>query len=491
MKRTGALLLCLFLLGSTTVVVGQEPVEPSATQSEPFPLERYTLPNGLRVWHQPRLDSESVATLLVIGVGSRHETLSNSGISHFVEHMLFTGTERWTEEEIKDVIARRGGRWNGWTSTESTTYFAHVAAQDLEIALDWLSELVFHASFPEDKVDKEREVIFQERSGRYGWLINTLDSLGFGYDLHLGVRRALFPGGNLDLAISGQDASLDSLDRLSLVDYYRQHYTTENALLIVVGNVTPEQLLDRSTHYFGNLEQGGLPPRPSAPAQPSEGPHRVVVRGPMPTNQVSLITGARTVGRAHPARWALLVLAEFLDKALTEEIRYQRGLVYRLGAFNSYFDDAGYFGISTTSAAGNQEAILETIERHLEAVRRGEIDPEALADAKASLKGRWALSMEDNVERASWLAQWAFVLSEDETIPDRQASIDAVTPEDLSRVVASYFTPRLRYVGLHQPVATVASGTRAVGGVILLVAAIWVAGRLRRRARARSRATES
>jgi predicted Zn-dependent peptidase len=454
-------------------------------QSEPFPLHRYTLPNGLRIWVQPRPDSESVATLLVISAGSRTETRANSGVSHFVEHMLFTGTERWSEEEIKDIIARRGGNWNGWTGTERTTYFAHVAAQDLDVALDWLAELVFRPTFPADKVDKERQVIFQERSGRYGWLINTLDALGFGYDLHLDLRGVLFPGSSLDQTILGGDASLDSLDRAALWDYYQERYTTDNAVLIVVGNVTPEQVVARAGQYFGGVDNRGAPAPPDTPPLPDQGPHHVVVRGPMLTDQLSLLIGARTVGRTHPDRWALQVLAELLDRELMEEIRYQRGLVYRVGAYNTYFNDAGYFTISSTSDPEHQEAIQSTIEEHLERIRAGEVSAEAVAEAKTTLKGRWALSMEDNVDRAGWLAQWAPVLAEDALVPDFQAAIDAVTPEDVSRVVVTYFTPERSYFGLHRPVATVASTARAVGAVILLVVVIWGARRLWRRARAR------
>ncbi|NIV34757.1 MAG: hypothetical protein GWN58_36455, partial [Anaerolineae bacterium] len=182
-------------------------------QNEPFPLYRRTLPNGLQVWVQPRSDSESVTALLVLRAGSRYEVLSNSGVSHFVEHMVFAGTERWTEQEIKDVIRRRGGRWNGWTGPETTTYFAQVAAGDFDIALDWLAEVVFHPTFPADKVDTERQIIFQERMGRYGWLINLLDDLGFGYELDRDIRRALFPDSSIGQRVAGEDASLDKLDR--------------------------------------------------------------------------------------------------------------------------------------------------------------------------------------------------------------------------------------------------------------------------------------
>jgi predicted Zn-dependent peptidase len=180
MKQAALFLLFLLPLLATAKVAAQ--------QSEPFPLQRHTLPNGLRVWCQPRPDSESVVALLVIRAGSRYEDLSNNGVSHYVEHMLFTGTERWTEEEIKEIIRRRGGHWNGWTGEERTTYFAHVSAQDVDIALDWLTEVVFHPTFPADKVDKERQVIFQERWGRYGWLINTLELLST--PLYAGKRGA-------------------------------------------------------------------------------------------------------------------------------------------------------------------------------------------------------------------------------------------------------------------------------------------------------------
>jgi predicted Zn-dependent peptidase len=451
-------------------------------QDDPFPLYRTTLANGLRVWCQPRPDSESVAALLVLEAGSRHETAADNGVSHFVEHMLFTGTERWSEEEIKDVLTRRGGRWNGWTGTEQTTYFAHVAAGDLGIALDWLAELVFHATFPADKVDKERQVIFQERWGRYGWLINTLDALGFGYELDRDVRRALFPGSSLGLRIVGEDASLERLDRAALLDYYQRHYTPANAVLIVVGGVTAEQVLDGAKGCFGDLKGERRPAEPDPPTLPATGPQQIVVRGPMPTAQVTLMVGARTVGHNHADRWALEVLAELLDKDLSEEIRYRRGLVYGLGEYNVPFADAGYFNIYTTADRQDREAIQQIIGQHLDRLRQGEVRAEAISEAKAALQGRWALTMEDNVERATWLAQWPAVLAGDEPVPDYRASIAAVTTEDVSRVVGIYFVPQRSYVGLHQPVVTVASGARLVGAALALGLGLWGVRRFRRRA---------
>jgi predicted Zn-dependent peptidase len=484
------LALCLALLLAPASTLAQAGSDPSMVEQPP-PLQQATLANGLRLWIQPRPSSESVAALLVLRAGSRYETEGNNGVSHYVEHMVFTGTRRWNEAEIKNVITRRGGHWNGWTGTETTTYYANVAAEDLDVALDWLSEVVFHPTFPLDKVDKEREVIFQERWGRYGWLINTLDDLGFGYELDRDIHRALFPGSSLGLRIVGEDASLDSLDREGLLDYYRSHYAPANAVLIVVGNVTPERVMELAQKAMGELEPGAATPPAPPPILPQSGPQQVAVRGPWFTDQVTLMLGARTAGRAHPDRWPLAVLAEVLDKELTEEIRYRRGLVYSLSAHNSFYDDTGYFAVSTQSRRGSVDAIRREVESSLDRVRRGEIDPQAVAEAKTALKGRRALAMEDNVGRAAWLAQWVFVLADDEPVPDYQAAIDAVAPQDLARVVNAYFTPQRSFAGVHDPVLTVASGARLAGALLGLGLGAWGLYRLRRSRKRRTAAAAS
>ena len=484
MKSLLAFALCLPLLSGATAAA-QEPVSEPPDQAGPFPLTRYTLSNGLRLWVQPRADSQSVAAVLVLDAGSRYEAPANNGVSHFVEHMVFTGTERWSEEEIKQAITRRGGQWNGQTGSESTTYWANVAASDLDVALDWLAQIVFHPTFPADKVDKERQVIFQEKWGRYGWIINTLDSLGFGSELDRDVHRVLFPDSSLGLRVVGEDASLDSLDREALLSYYRSHYTPDNTALIVAGGVTPEQVLASVQGLFGEIEAAGRPAAPETPRLPDSGPQRVTVRGPWPTNQVRLMVGARTVGRLHPDRAALQVLAEVLSTELTEEIRYRQGLVYGLSAYNAFFEDAGYLAVSTTSGGGSTQTIQDAAEAYIEQIGQGQVDAELVAQAKAALEGRWALAMEDNVQRAFWLAGWSAALSAGDPLPDFRASIEAVTPEDLSRVVAAYWTPERRFVGLHLPVVTVGSGVRLAAGGLALVAGVWLARRLRRRGKRR------
>jgi predicted Zn-dependent peptidase len=490
MQTTNGVLLSLALLASLTVAAtrataqAQKPAKP-LTQEEPFPLYRTTLPNGLGVWVQPRVDSPSVAALLVVKAGARYETQAKNGISHFLEHMLFTGTERWTESQVKEVIARRGGRYNGRTGLEHSYYYAHLPAEDVDVAIDWLAQIVFHPTISADKVDKERQVIFQERLGRYGWLINTLESLGFGYELDRSVRRSLFPGTGLALRVDGEDDSLEGLDRDALFEYYREYYTPENATLIVVGGVTPQEVEVSAAQRFGDLAPGGQPPAPKAPLPAAGGPHAVVVRGPWPTDQSTVMIGARSVGRIHSDRPVLDVLGAYLDTVLTEEIRDQQGLVYGLWAGNVAFDDAGYFVVSTRVEGKNREAIIDTIRTHLAQVQQGQVDASKVDEAKIALKGLWALDLENNLRRAEWLAKWPTVLDGSQAVPNYAATVEAVTPEDLSRVARTYFTPEGSYVGQHRPVLTVMSGARLAAVVLAMGTAALAGRRLWRRTKNR------
>jgi predicted Zn-dependent peptidase len=439
-------------------------------QEQPLELRRLTLDNGLSVWHQPRPDSKSVAVFLMAHVGERNENTSNNGITHYLEHMLFTGTEKWDEHEISEAIDKRGGYSGSWSSIEYTAYFAEIASQDFDIAMEWISQVVFHATLPEDKVEKERNVVFQEKWGKYGWIINTGHSLmerfGFGWNLWRTVEQFAYPNSSLAQRFFWEDDGLAGIDRDALLTYYRTYYVPGNTTLLIMGNVTPEQISAATQRYFADIPEGVVPARPKTPTEPQAGPYHAVIRGPVSTNQVRIRMGARTVGKAHPDRWALDVLGEMLDTSLSQEIRHKRGLVSHLWAYNIAYSDAGRFEIGTRSEGGKQEEIRQIIESHLDAIRRGDIDPEKLADAKTTLKGRWALNMENNFERFFWLNDWPMSLTSEEPVPDCIAEVDAVTPEDLTRVLDTYFTPERSYTVMHVPILTVYRGAWLGGGFL-------------------------
>jgi predicted Zn-dependent peptidase len=441
-------------------------------------MHLHILPNGLRVWFQPNPSSKSVVALVVLRSGLRYEDRSNNGLAHFVEHMVFSGTARWSAEDLREQITRRGGRINAWTGLERTTFFTHVTAGDLALALQWLVQVVFHPTFPVERLGPERQIIFQEMRGNRGWLLRRARQLSFGGELSRKVRQALFPSPSFGMRVLGEEASLKRIDRDALIDYHRHYYVPANAVLVVVGGIALEELLREVEGNFGELAREDGPALPTCPPLPHTGPQRVVVRAPMFADRIRVRMGARTVGRTHPDRWPLEVLAHLFRRSVKQELRFRRGLVYGLRCYNVFYDDAGFFTIATTSDRCHQERILEVMENHLERFRKGEIEPKRVHQAQAFIKGRWALAMESNAKQAMWLARWASALPVNETPPDSLSSLDTVSPQDLSRVVHLYFTPQRRYLGLHLPVVTAVGAARTTASLAGAGLVLWSVRRL-------------
>ncbi len=445
-------------------------------------LHRSTLPNGLRVWIESRPQVESITALLVVNVGSRYETPANNGISHFVEHLVFDGTEKWpTEEAVIDAITHRGGEWNGWTSDETTIYFVQLARSDVALAVEWLSQIVFAPTFPADKIDKERNIIFQEKSGRYSRWLNVLEALGLGYDLDRQVRLAMFPGSALSLRTIGEDAALDRLTRDALIAYHQTHYVPGNCVLILTGSITAAEGEALAHRDLGAVPARSVPARPPLPPLPKRGPQQVTVRGPRATAESRFLIGLRTIAWAHPDRWALEVLAQILDEALHKAIRVQRGLAYDVHAFTDYFTDTGYFAVATQFESRQRALVRRLIDDGFDQIKRGQFTAEQVRHAQAALIGRHTLALEDNLKRAEWLARWASV--DDQAPPDYAAAIQAVTVAEVQRVFQTYFTPQRRFVGVHQPIVTALRAFRWAGMTASWGLLMWGLSRLRQRIR--------
>jgi predicted Zn-dependent peptidase len=455
--------------------------QPHLREEGTFDLHRAGLPNGLRVWVKPRPGTATVALLLQVPVGSRHETKTNNGISHFLEHMVFTGTAKWSEQEVMEVIRRRGGEVNARTAAEDTVYWLNLKADDLDLGLEWLAEVVFRSQLAEDKFQKERQVIIQEKGGEIGafeTFEEWIEDLGLGWNVFRAVRQRLFPRSSLLLPVIGYDGSLRRITYPQLKAFYGQHYVPNNATLIVVGDVQAGDVLARAAQYFGSFPAGEPPPRPTAPPPPVGG-FNLRLRGPNVNNQGQLLLGAPLPGLNHPDRWALSVLSEILDMRLTRDIRFQRGLVYGIDVYPALYTDAGHFVVYTTADSGKFDEILREVENQLGAAMRGELDLAAVEEAKTALRGRWLLGIESNADLAWWLTEMSLFIPDDQPVPDVFAELDAVTPEAVARVAREYLAPAKRYRAIHRPGLTPASfANPAVVGLALGLGA-WLIARRR------------
>ncbi len=451
-----------------------------------FDLRRTRLDNGLRVWVKPRPGTATVVLLLQVPVGSRNETEANNGISHFLEHMLFTGTERWSEEEVVEIIRRRGGESNARTAREDTIFWLHLKSDDLDLGLDWLSEVIFRPRLEAQKFHKERQVIIQEKGGEIGALEQVgdwIEDLGLGWNVFRAVRHRLYPKSSLLLPVIGVDRSLRRITYEQLLAHYRLHYVPNNMTLIAVGDVDAEQLLAHAAQRLGGFAAGPLPPRPvTPPATP--GGFDLKLRGPNLNEQGQILLGAPVPGLNHPDRWALGVLAEILDTSLTQDIRFKRGLVYGIEVYPAQYSDVGHFVVYTTADSARFDEIIAEVERRLDEAIRGELEPKVVAEARSAIRGRLLLGLETNADLGWWLADLSLFLADDQPVPDMFAAVEAVTAADVARVAREYLSPEKRYRAIHRPGLTPAAlrGPALVGaGLALAGAGVWLARRARGR----------
>ena len=455
------------------------------TETGPFALRRSRLANGLRLWVKPRPGNATVLLLLQVPVGARHETKDNNGLSHFVEHMLFTGTQRWSEQEVGEVIRRRGGEANARTAMEDTVFWLHLQSQDLELGLEWLAEVLFRPLLNEEKFHKERQVIIQEKGGEIGAfeaIGDWIEDHGLGWNVFRAVRHQLYPKSSLLLPVIGDDRSLRRITYTQLTDFYRQHYLPNNMSLIVVGDVDAGRVQALVEQQLGEFPSGDLPAPPVTPPAPEGGFH-LRLRGPNLNDQGQVLLGAPLPGMSHPDRWPLSVLAEILDTVLTQDIRFKRGLAYGIDVYAAMHTDVGHFVVYTTSDSAKFGEILAEVEARLDQAIRGEFEGNAVDEAKAALRGRLLLGMENNIDIGWWLAEMSLYTPEDQPVPDMFAALEAITAADVARVARHYLSPEKRYRAIHRPGLTPRAVARpALLGAGLAAAGLgaWLAARRRR-----------
>lgn len=409
-----------------------------------------TLANGLRIWGETRPHSATLAAHLVVGAGSRHAARGQAGLPHFVEHLLFSGTERWPEARLHAILQDKGGEFGGWTGLDMAGYWVQIPQRRLALALKWLAQLVFHPSFPEHKLAKERQAIASERSLLDPQLLRILRRLRLTEELDLAIDARLFGYDPADAL--GDDAHIGGFTRAELVDFHWQRYTPANAGLVIVGNVAQEQVAALAERYFGDLAARTAPPTP--PPKYPVGPHTVAVHGPTEHHQVTLALGARTVGCTHADRWPLELLEDILSQRLLAELRFRRGLTYTPWAYNVFHRASGYFAAEVTVADRHEEWARDTLQGEIEEIAQGKgtLSHRAVRQAAQRVWANWGANDENNFARSETLADLILDWPADQPPPDIAAALAAVTPADITRVVRTYFVPERRFVGRHSPI---------------------------------------
>ena len=396
--------------------------------------QKTTLPNGLRVVTSEVPHARSVSTSIFVSAGSRHEPFDIQGISHYIEHMLFKGTERRpTSKEVSEEIENIGGIFNAESGKEVTVFWNKVAAHHFPIALDVLADLILHSRFVPDDVEKERKVITEE--------ISTLfDSPGDW--VHILIDYAVWGDDPLGRDIGGTKESVAAITREQILDYVHQHYVPANTVVAIAGAISHEAAVAEVQRLLGDWQPG--PATRWAPTIIEQTAPKIELRTKR-TEQAHVCIAAPAFSYSDPDRFALdlmnIMLGEGMSSRLFLEIRERLGLAYDVHSYINQYDDTG----SVVVYAGvDPSRVDETIERSLaeiQKLRETGVTPAELARSKEYWKGRTLLRMEDTRAIAAWIGSQEALLGVVHEVDEVVSKIEAVTAEDVLAVTNRVFKP--------------------------------------------------
>lgn len=413
-----------------------------ASNGLPF-FERTVLPNGLHILSSTMPATHSVTVNLYVGAGSRYERKGEEGVSHYVEHMLFKGTEkRPTAKEIAEAIDGVGGMLNGATDREYTVYYIKVARPHLYLAVDVLCQLVRHPLMDQAEMEKERQVVIEE-------LAMVADSPSQIADLLL--DGLLWPNNPLGRDVAGTAESVTGITRDVMLGYLAEQYVPNNIVVSVAGNVTHEEVVA----IFNETLGGWAPGSPTAwmPVNSANG-RRTAVHYKT-TEQAHVSLAVRGLPLNHPDRHAVsflsVILGEGMSSRLFIEMREKRGLVYDISSYTSHFLDTGAFNVYTGVDPKNAVEAIKVVVSELERMRDNGPTMEELTKARELSKGRMMLRMEDTRSVSGWIGAQELLLGHVRTVDDAIAEMDGVTIEDLQRVAGEMLDPRRAYLAVVGP----------------------------------------
>ena len=406
-------------------------------------FDRTALPNGLRVLTSSMPHTRSVSLSLYVGTGSRYEREAEAGVSHFLEHLLFKGTERWpTAKDVAETVDGVGGLMNGGTDREYTVYYIKVARPHLQIALDVLVELVRKPLLDAAEMEKERLVILEE-------LAMVVDSPAQLVDLLL--DSLLFPGNPLGRDVAGTPESVAAINREMVIQYLRQQYVPNNVVFSVAGNIAHDEIVGAIGAAMGDWDAGK--PARLTPAPAPDGVRCAVKY--KTTEQAHVSLAVPGIALDHPDRHALsflsVILGEGMSSRLFMELREKRGLVYDVHTYVSHFLDTGTFNVYTGVDPKKAREAVAVIISELERLRAGGATEQELTKARELSKGRLLLRMEDTRNVGGWIGAQELLLGTVRSVEQAVAEMDAVTLDDVQRVAREIIDPAKLYLAVVGP----------------------------------------
>jgi len=404
-------------------------------------IQQAQLAGGLRVVTERMPDVRSVSFGVEVGTGSRDEPEAIAGASHFLEHLLFKGTEKRSGREISEAVDAAGGDMNACTARESTMFYVRLLGEDADLGLDLLCDTVLHPTLAADDLEVERQVILEE-------ILQHDDDPGD--VVHEQWAEALFADHPLGRDPLGSYDSVTGTSAGEVRQFFTAHYRPENMVVAAAGNLDHDEVVAAVEARFAGREGGAAPGRTT----PGDAQERLVVEED-DTEQVHLVVGVRGLACDDDDRHAIAVLEHALGGGLSsrlwQKVREERGLAYSVYSFRSQYQGAGTLGVYAGTAPKHLEEVLGLVTAELDAVAAGGITERERQIAVGHLVGELALSLEDSGSRMARIGRAVLVHGHVRTYDEVVARLRAVTLDDVA-AVAERVLSRSRTLALVGPV---------------------------------------
>ncbi len=394
-------------------------------------IDKTVLPNGVKVISKKMPHVRSVSMGVWVCVGARDETNDQSGLSHFIEHMIFKGTARRSAYQIAKAFDAIGGQTNAFTSMEYTCYHARVLGAHLTTMVDILSDIFLNSVFDPREVDRERPVILQE--------IGMVEDSPEEY-LHLMAGRDFWGKHPLGRSILGTPQNILSFNAQSIKDFFRQFYHPERIIISVAGNVDHDAFVDLIGPAFGSIHNGQhLPDR----EKPEITPAAKAYRRDLEQTHICLSTLGLSITARQRFAFSLIntLLGGNMSSRLFQEVREKRGLAYSVYSFIASHEDTGMFGIYAGVHPDNVARTIELVVETLKNLTQTPVSKAELRDAKEFTKGNLCLAAESVDNQMVRLAQNEIHFGSYIPISKVIESVEAVTVEDIQQLGKTLFRP--------------------------------------------------
>jgi predicted Zn-dependent peptidase len=393
-------------------------------------VTREVLDNGLRLITETMPHVRSVTIGVWLMRGSRHESDARAGIAHFVEHMLFKGTDTRSAEDIAQAIDSIGGQLDAFTAKEYASYYIKVLDEHLPLAVDLLADIVLRPAFQPDEIEREKKVILEEIK----MVEDTPDDL-----VHELFTQHFWEGHPLGRPILGTKETVEAFTPETLSAYFRGAYAAPNMIVSAAGNVEHPRVRDLVARAFGTLPRKGEPFRDDPPKVVPQ-----VITRAKELEQSHVCLGTNSYPQRHDDRYVSYILNTVLGGSMSsrlfQNVREKRGLAYAVFSGLSAYRDAGNI---TIYAGCSNEAVGEVIDlcvEELRTIKRTAAPDSELRRAKDHLKGSLMLSLENTASRMSHLARQEIYFDRHFGLDETLAGVERVSAEDVQRVASDLFS---------------------------------------------------